>query len=238
VIRLAVAAVVLLAAIAGAQEPTASDLEALRQRGLRGATAIVEGHIYMEGRKPKDPSEPVAGVGVLLVPRSADLLEHLEAVKRRSRESAEAFRDAAPAAHAAIEEYETELWQRGYPDAAIRAVTDERGVFSAVVPAGAWTVVVQRRTYVPIRAQKAESQPSASALDPLARYSTSQYQHFLKVAPLTGFDAVSVWLREVDVEAGQHVVLDLHDRGVWLSGVIEETATPQRVRNTGRGPRR
>ena len=47
---------------------------------------------------------------------------------------------------------------------------------------------------------------------------------------MTGFDAVSVWLREVDVDARERIVLDLHDRGVWLSGVVEETTLPRRVK--------
>jgi hypothetical protein len=61
----------------------------------------------------------------------------------------------------------------------------------------------------------------------------SQYHHFLPTARVTGFDAVSVWLRDADVEPGQKVALDLHDRGVWLSGVMEETTFPRRVRFSG-----
>ncbi len=68
---------------------------------------------------------------------------------------------------------------------------------------------------------------------PLARFSTSQYQHFLPTARVVGFDAVSVWLREVDVAAGETVAFDLHDRGVWLSGVAEESASPRRTRFSG-----
>jgi hypothetical protein len=46
-----------------------------------------------------------------------------------------------------------------------------------------------------------------------------------------------VWLRELDVEAGRTAALELHDRGVWLSGVVEETETPRRLR-IGGGRRR
>ena len=235
--RLALVAAVLvtLVGVGLAQEPARSGLETLRQQILGGATGIVEGRLYMEGRKPNDPPDPLVGVGVLVVPRSAELLESLEAVKRQSRESIDGFRNAAPATRAAINGYEQRLWRMGYPDAAIRAVTDATGAFRAVVPSGSWVMVAERSVFVTIRSPRPGVSPTANALDPLAVYATSQYQHFHKVAQLTGFDAVSVWLREVDVQAGQTVALDLHDRGVWLTGVIEETDTPRRGRIVGGG---
>jgi hypothetical protein len=237
VTRLALVATVLLTLVGAglAQEPARAGLETLRQQILGGATGIVEGRLYMEGRKPNDPHDPLVGVGVLIVPRSAELLESLEAVKRQSRESIDGFRNAAPATRAAVNSYELRLWRMGYPDAAIRAVTDATGAFRAVVPAGSWVMFAERSVFVTIRSARPGVSPSASALDPLAVYATSQYQHFQKVAQLTGFDAVSVWLREVDVQAGQTVALDLHDRGVWLTGVIEETDMPRRGRIVGGG---
>ena len=238
--RLALVAsvVVTLTGVAVAQEPSRPELEILRQHILAKATGVVEGRVYMEGRKPNDPNEPLVGVGVLIVPRSSDLLAHLESVKRQARESVEGFREAAPATRTAMDDYELELWRMGYPDAAIRAVTDATGAFRAVVPPGAWVMFAQRSVFIALHSNRIEVSPSAVALDPLAHYSTSQYQHFQKVAKLTGFDAVSVWLREIEVHAGQTVALDLHDRGLWLSGVVEETETPRRQRIVGRGRRR
>ena len=230
----------LLVAVVGsalAQDQSQATMETLRQHILGGATGVVEGRIYMEGRKPNEPDTPLVGVGVLIVPRSAELLQHLDTVKRQSRESIDGYRDAAPATRTAVDDYETELWRNGYPDVAIRAATNATGAFRAVVPAGRWVMFAKRSVFVAIHANRSEEPPSVSALDPLARYSTSQYRHFLKVAKLTGFDAVSVWLRELDVEAGQTVALELHDRGVWLSGVVEETETPRRLR-IGGGRRR
>jgi hypothetical protein len=235
--RLALVATVLLTLVGAglAQEPARSGLETLRQQILGGATGIVEGRLYMEGRKPNDPNDPLVGIGVLIVPRSAELLDYLETVKRQSRESIDGFRDAARATRTAINGYELRLWRMGYPDVAIRAVTDATGAFRAVVPPGAWVMLAERSVFVTIRSARPGGSPTANALDPLAVYATSQYQHFHKVAQLTGFDAVSVWLREVDVQAGQTVALDLHDRGVWLTGVIEETDTPRRGRIVGGG---
>src|SRR5262249_13099006 len=89
-VRRLVLVTVLLGAAVGltsAQEPSPATLEALRQRLIQGVTATVEGRIYMEGRKPNDPPEPLVGIGVLIVPRSRELLDELERLKRQARES-------------------------------------------------------------------------------------------------------------------------------------------------------
>ena len=234
---LAVLIVVSAVGTSSAQEPPRALLEGLRQRLFRGETATIEGRVYMERRRPNDPDEPLVGIGVLIVPHSAELLEQLETVKRQSRESVDGFREAAPITRAAFVEYETQLWHAGYPDAAIRAVTDGDGRFRATVPAGAWIAFAERRVFVKLRSSQEQPGPSTAALDPLARFSTSQYQHFHKVARLAGFDAVSVWLRDLDAAPGKTIALDLHDRALWLSGVIEETETPRRLRSGG-GKRR
>jgi hypothetical protein len=237
-LALAVILVVSAVGTSFAQEPPRPLLEALRQRSIRGETATIEGRVYMEARTPRGPDEPLAGIGVLIVPHQAEVLERLETVKRQSRDSVDGFREAAPATRATFAEYETELWRAGYPDVAIRAVTDDQGRFRATVPAGAWIAFAERSVFVTLHSAREQPAPSASALDPLARYSTSQYQHFQKVARLAGFDAVSVWLREVEAAAGTTITLELHDRGLWLSGVVEETETPRRMRSLGGKGRR
>jgi len=138
-----------------------------------------------------------------------------------------------------VESYESELWRSGYPDAAIRTGTDEAGRFRLDVPAGPWILVATRRVFVTLD-RTAHDTParSATALDPLARYATSQYQHFLPSARMTGFDAVSIWVREIEAESRQRVELELHDRGVWLSGVEEEMTVPRRLKFGGGGFRR
>ena len=230
---LAAVMLVTIVAYAWAEVPRPSVLEDLRQRILRGDTGTVEGRVYIERRKPDAPDEPLAGLGVLLVPRSVDLLDQLESLKRASRDSVQGFRDAAPGVRDLVEEYETDLWRAGYPDATPRGATDATGAFRLDVPAGAWILVVHRSVFVKMHSTRTEAPPSALALDPLARYSTSQFQHFQPAARMTGFDAVSVWLREVDVEPGRTVALELHDRGVWLSGVIEEHELARRGRLIG-----
>jgi hypothetical protein len=231
------ALVVLVAGSALAVEPSPSSLEELRQRGVRKIGGTIEGRIYVERTKPDAPDAALPGVGILLVPRSSDLLERLETAKRNARESLKGFREAAPVVRAALEDYERRLWEAGYPDAAVRTSTDAAGAFHAELPAGAWLLVAERRVFVPTTTPRASEAPTAEALDPLARYTTSAYRHFLPTARLVGFDAVTVWLREIEVDAGGTIALELHDRGIWLSGVAEETDVPRRARFAPKGLR-
>ncbi len=46
---------------------------------------------------------------------------------------------------------------------------------------------------------------------------------------LIGYHAVSVWLRELTVDAGETRAVELSDRNVWLTGIEEE-----RVRDADR----
>jgi hypothetical protein len=240
VTRVAIAAALVLLALspAIAAEPSAAALAELRQRILRGMTATVQGRLYVERARPDAPDEPLVGVGVLLVPRSAELVERLDALKRASRDSIQGFREAAPGVRAVLEAYERQLWHAGYPDAAVRTSTDTTGAFRAEVPAGQWVLVAERSVYLPVRPSHSAPPPTATALDPLARYSTSAYQHFQPVARLVGFDAVSLWVRQVDVESGETVALELHDRGLWLSGIAEDLEISRRLRFSGGGRKR
>lgn len=234
----ALALAVLVAAPALAEVPSRAALEDLRRRILSKTTGTVEGRVYIERAKPDANDEPLVGIGLLLVPRSDGLIERLEGMKRQSRESVRGFRDAAPGVRQALDDHELQLWQAGYPDAAIRTATDAQGAFRAEVPAGAWLLFAERSVFVPVYTSRSPGPPTAFALDPLARYATSAYQHFLPTARLTGFDAVTVWLRELGVAAGETIALELHDRGVWLSGVSEETEVPRRVRFAPTGRKR
>lgn len=226
----ALALLVALVSVAAAMEPSAATLDELRQRVVAKTTGVLEGRVYIERAKPDAPDDALAGVGILIVPRSDALLDRLEDLKRQARDSMRGFREAAPAVRAAIEDYERHLWEAGYPDAAVRTSTDATGVFRAELGPGPWLVVAERTVFVPVHSTRPGGGPTALSLDPLARYSTAAYQHFLPTARLAGYDAVTVWLREIGVEAGQKVALELHDRGVWLSGVAEESEVPRRVR--------
>jgi hypothetical protein len=232
------ALLLLATAHAATAQPSADALAELRQRILQGKTATVEGRLYVERTRPNVPDEPLVGVGVLLVPRSPELVDRLDALKRASRESMQGFRGAAPGVRALLESYEQRLWHAGYPDAAVRTATDATGAFRTEVPAGSWLLVAERSVYMPVQEPKSAGTPTAIALDPLARCSTTAYQHFQPTARLLGFDAVSLWVRQVDVEAGRTATLELHDRGIWLSGVAEDHDTERRLRFSSGGRKR
>ena len=233
--RLAALGVLLvLVAPALAAELSVRKLEELRQRP-RGT---VEGRLYIERAKPNAPDDPLVGVNIFVLPHSDDRLERLEALKRQSRESMQGFREAAPGVRALLEAYESELWEAGYPDVAVRTSTDAAGAFRAELPMGTWLLVAERSVVVPVQQARGSGTPTPQALDPLARYATSSYQHFLPTSRLVSYDAVSIWLRELKVESGQTVSLELHDRGVWLSAIAEETETPRRTRFAPGGRKR
>ena len=234
----AVAVVLLLVVPALAVEPSMKTLDELRQRAGQKSTGTVAGRVYIERAKPNAPDDPLVGVSILVVPHSDERLERLEMLKRQARETMHGFRDAAPAARALFEGYETQLWEAGYPEAAVRTSTDAGGLFRAELPAGAWLLVAERSVFVPVQSGRGSGAPTVQALDPLARYATSSYQHFLPSARLIGYDAVTFWVRELTVESGQTVSLELHDRGVWLNGVAEESETPRRVRFAPGGRKR
>jgi hypothetical protein len=212
------------------QPPSTATLEELRQRGFRKLRGTIDGRVFVERTRPDAPDTALPGVGILVVPRTVELVEQLEAAKRNARESLQGFRAAAPSIRATLEEYEQRLYEAGYPDAAVRASSDADGAFRAELPAGAWVLVALRSVYVPTTTHHPPPAATAQALDPLARYNTSAYQHFLPKARLMGFDAVTVWLREIEIGAGATVSLELHDRGIWLNGVAEETDVPRRAR--------
>ena len=234
----AIAALLALVTPALAVEPGIPLLEDLRQRVLQNATGTVAGRIYIERARPNAPDHPLVGVSIMVVPRSDERLERLETFKRQARDSMQAFRDAAPGGRALLEAYEMELWRAGYPEAAVRTSTDDTGAFRTELPPGAWLLVADRSVFVQVQAARASGAPTALALDPLARYSTNSYQHFLPSPRLVGYEAVSIWLRDLTVEPGQTVTFDLHDRGVWLSGVAEDTETPRRLRYAPGGRKR
>jgi hypothetical protein len=79
---------------------------------------------------------------------------------------------------------------------------------------GAWLVVAWHAAPVDVAAQK--SRPRERQLYQLDKR-------------LTGFQAVSVWLREVSVARGETASVELTDQNAWFRGVMEE-----RVLDTGR----
>jgi hypothetical protein len=197
----------LLARGAAAQVPGV-DLAAYRAAAAAGVVGAVAGRAYSEGRTPGDVERPIDGVVVVLVPRSADLVGRLEEIRTRARESQRAFLEAATTVRRAREAYEQRLWDAGFPELLQTAVADAGGDFALKdVPAGGWLLIGTRSVFVN------KSSPKAPSRD---------REIFVPRLRLMGYYAVSVWLRDMTVSGGRTETVELVDRNVWFTGVVED----------------
>ena len=173
-----------------------------------GAVGAVTGRASEERRRPQEPDRPLTGTSILLVPRSAELLETLGGIRARSRASAAAFTEAAPAILRAKNAFEQQLWEAGAADLARATVGDADGRFQlADVPAGAWVLVATRAVRHQVPRQKVGRR---------------EHGAFVLGARVTSFQAVTVWLRELNVTRAETVAVELTDRNAWFNGVVEE----------------
>ena len=180
-----------------------------------GTLGAVAGRVSEEKRQPHEVDRPLAGTSILLVPRSADLLATLDGIRARSRASAAAFIEAAPAILRARNAFERALWEAGAAELARTTAGDADGRFQITdVPAGAWVLVATRTVRHAVPRQKLGRREQGA---------------FALGARVTSFQAVSVWVRELDVTHAETVAVELTDRNVWFNGVVEE-----KVLDTGR----
>ena len=183
-----------------------------RAAAAAGAVGSVTGRVYEERRKPDGPDQPLAGAAVTLLPRSAQFLEKLEAVKRTSRNSMNDYRAAAPAIKTLKAAYEKELWESGAVDLVLGTVAAPDGKFSVEnLPAGDWLLFVT-----------SAASTDAKAVDP--KSSKKERGVYVPGTHLTGYQRLTVWLREITVSGGRAENVELIGRGAWFSGVVEERA--------------
>lgn len=205
--RTVAAAVLLLGSVAAAH---ALDVETApyRRAAAVGALGAVRGRAWEERRAPDAAEQPLAGTTVTLLPRSGMLLARLEQIRARARDSETAYRTSATAIRRAREAYEKELWEAGAADLVRTTVVDGAGAFSvADLPAGEWLLIATRAVFV--------DKPSPG-LSPRER------RTYLPRLRLIGYNAVSVWLRELAVAGGETGAVELSDRNVWFTGIEEE----------------
>ena len=195
--------------------------EPYREAATAGALGAVAGQAFAENLRRGASPQPVTDVAVMLVPRSEAFLGELEGIRTRARRDMSAYRTSARAVTEARQVYERALWKAGAAELVRSAAVDPEGRFSIEgLPAGAWLLIAQRAVFVP-------KKPGAM--------SKQDRELFERRPQLTGYYAVTFWLREVTIAPGQSTDVELTDRNAWMTGIAEERldAGP-----TGRRPER
>ena len=183
-----------------------------RAAAATGAVGSVTGRVYEERRKPDGPDQPLAGAAVTLLPRSAQFLEKLEAVKRTSRNSMNDYRAAASAIQTLKAAYEKELWESGAVDLVMGTVVAPDGRFSVEnLPAGDWLLFVTTSAATDTKVVEPKSSKKERGV-------------YVPGTHLTGYQRLTIWLREITVSGGRAENVELIGRGAWFSGVVEERA--------------
>lgn len=191
-------------------QAAAIDTASYRAAAASGATGAVAGRIYEERKRPETPDQPLAGAAVVMVPKSSDVLRKLEEIKRGARNSDDDYRTAGPSILAVRRAYEKELWDSGAVDLVKSTTVDAEGRFAVLdLPAGDWLLIATHAVKIDKHAGLG---------------STKQRGVYTPRTHLTGFQRVTLWLREVTIASGRLESLDLTDRGAWFSGVVEERA--------------
>ena len=248
-IQRALAAGILAATLAAASgQAIELDPAPYRAAAASGAVGAVTGRIYEERKKPQAADQPLAGAAVIALPKSADVLRKLEEIKQTSRNSMESYRTAGPSIVAIRRAYEKELWESGAVDLVKTATVDADGRFElGDLPAGDWLLIATHTVKIdkhvePTKKANSSSHPGASpntgatpsgsappnaSANANANPTTGTQKKRNVYAPgtrLTGYQRMTVWVREVTVANGRSENLELSDRGAWFSGVVEETA--------------
>jgi hypothetical protein len=193
-------------------------LDGYRRAEKLGDVGIVRGRAFEERRKPSAPDLPLAGIAVSLLPHSEAWLSRLEAIKRGARDSIGAYRESATAVLRSREGYEKSLLEAGAGDLPQATTVDGEGGFTLErVPAGPWILFASRSTYIS-RTPVVRAPPAGAA--PPARPPVAP-SPFLPIEKLAGYHVVTYWVRALTVSPGAPEAVELTDRNVWLTGVIE-----------------
>jgi len=198
--------------LSGASTDQALDvpLESYQAAATAGATGTVTGRVFDERRRPDEAERPVAGVSITMVPRSTEFLRKVEEVKRKSRDSANNYRASAASILSLKAAYEKALWEAGAADLVRATAADDGGRFTVEkLPVGDWVLIATH----------------SASIDKHAAATDSRRRNiYTPGTRLTGYQIVAIWLREISVTRGGSTTLDLMDRNVWLSGIVEDRA--------------
>ena len=205
------------------ETPVALDLpvSAYVEASRTAARTTVVGKVSQGARKPDAPDEPLTGTVVMLLPYSDAVRARLDAIKQGARASADKFVTAAVDMRKARAAFEAALWERGAADLVLTTTVEADGTFRLEgVPAGRWLLYA---THARFRTKEGASRIGRDGRFPQERR-------------FEGFYNVTVWLRELRIEATPPEVIELTDRNVWFTGVAEEWSFRPRP-PIGSGPR-
>ena len=189
-------------------------IDAYRTAAAAGALGTVAGRAVADPRRPGEPPTGLNDVSVTLLPRSQALLVQLERIREQARREPDAYRSSAREVARARQDFERALAQAGDADLVRFAAVEPDGAFVlGQVPAGAWLLIAQRAVFVPI-AGAAPSRRDRESFRPRSR--------------LTGYLAVTIWLRELTVRSGESQSVELTDRSAWMRAIAEERAPQSR----------
>ncbi len=182
--------------------------EEYREAAEKGAVGTVAGRALADPKRPGEQPASLSDVSVTLVPRSGALLVELDRIREQARRDPEAFRSSALAVAQARQDLERALWQAGAAELVRSTAVEPDGAFVLErVPAGAWLLMAQRAVFVP----KASSPPPRRERDA-----------FGSRQPMTGYYAVTIWLRPLSLRPGESASVELTDRNAWMRAIAEE----------------
>lgn len=171
---------------------------------------MVTGRAYQERARPTAPDLPLTGVDVMVLPRSAAFLDRLESIKAHARDSLRTYETAATEIQLTRDAYERELRATGRGDSIFKTAVKPDGTFSvANVPAGTWTVLAVKSVVM------RQDRNLDKKLDKDANT-------FIPMPRLKAVRDLTVWVQGVTVASGAPVAVELTDRNLWFSGVLEE----------------
>ena len=198
-------AAVLLATVTGLA--AAVELDDYVRAATSGMAGEIAGRVYEERRRPDLPDRPLQDTTITLLPRPQGLTRRLDELRRGARDSHDAFRAAVPRMLEAQHEHERDVRAAGGTGLVFTVATGTDGTFAvAGVPAGAWILIARQDTLVPKASQR----------------STKKDREMYRVAPaLEAYRSVRLWVSEITLAGGAIEVMELTDRNVWFSGVVE-----------------
>jgi hypothetical protein len=215
-----------LAALASVAAAPALDVqpEAYRQAAAAGAVGGVSGRTVGETGRRAAPEQPLEDVSVTVLPWSEALLARLSQIKSEARRNMQAYRESARRIAEARRQLERALTEAGAGDLVRYTAVTPDGAFEVVrLPAGRWLLLAQRAQFV----RKEMSLPRG--------HEATTYR---RQPRMKGYYAVTLWVQELTIAAGQSQTLELSDRNAWLTAIAEDRVLDTGPPPASRGPAR